>query len=184
MYHLPGRCSHGSDTYWYHQFFLYEHDSEQSFDKQTATWLFRLRKDGSYNIENASNGLYISPDSPNNQALRTVANTPAKGWTLKPSNELGYFIITSGTVQFNQTNNSGQGYHIFNWGGGTNTSDTGCKYQITHVFSEGGSTSVGSYPTINPNDLPSPVYYDLSGRRVYHPTRGFYILNGQKVLLK
>lgn len=133
---------------------------------------------------NASNGLYISPDSPNNQALRTVANTPAKGWTLKPSNELGYFIITSGTVQFNQTNNSGQGYHIFNWGGGTNTSDTGCKYQITHVFSEGGSTSVGSYPTINPNDLPSPVYYDLSGRRVYHPTRGFYILNGQKVLLK
>lgn len=157
---------------------------EESFDKQTATWLFRLRKDGSYNIENASNGLYISPDSPNNQALRTVANTPAKGWTLKPSNELGYFIITSGTVQFNQTNNSGQGYHIFNWGGGTNTSDTGCKYQITHVFSEGGSTSVGSYPTINPNDLPSPVYYDLSGRRVYHPTRGFYILNGQKVLLK
>lgn len=24
---------------------------EESFDKQTATWLFRLRKDGSYNIE-------------------------------------------------------------------------------------------------------------------------------------
>ena len=44
---------------------------EESFDKQTATWLFRLRKDGSYNIENASNGLYISPDSPNNQAPTT-----------------------------------------------------------------------------------------------------------------
>ena len=40
----------------------------------------------------------------------------AKGWTLKPSNELGYFIITSGTVQFNQTNNSGQGFHIYQLG--------------------------------------------------------------------
>ena len=29
MHHLLGRCSHGSDSYRYHQFFLYEYDSEK-----------------------------------------------------------------------------------------------------------------------------------------------------------
>ena len=27
-------------------------------------------------------------------------------------------------------------------------------------------------------------YYDLSGRRVLNPTRGIYIINGQKVIIK
>lgn len=29
-----------------------------------------------------------------------------------------------------------------------------------------------------------PVYYDLQGRRVLHPTKGLYIMNGRKVFLK
>lgn len=29
-----------------------------------------------------------------------------------------------------------------------------------------------------------PVYFDMEGRRVYHPTRGIYIKNGQKVFIK
>ena len=28
------------------------------------------------------------------------------------------------------------------------------------------------------------VIYDLSGRRVQNPTRGFYIINGKKTLLR
>lgn len=158
---------------------------ETTFQPQGGTWLFRLREDGAFDIENASSGLFISPDSPNNQALRTVTEVPRQGWTLKPANELGYFIITSGTAQFNQTNNGGQGFQIYNWGGGTNTSDTGCKYRIAHVCSEGTETSIGSFPVLPSTDaLSSPVYYDLSGRRVACPTQGFYIRNGQKVLLK
>lgn len=28
------------------------------------------------------------------------------------------------------------------------------------------------------------IYYDLSGRRVLYPTKGLYIVNGKKVVLK
>ena len=30
----------------------------------------------------------------------------------------------------------------------------------------------------------APVYYDLSGRRVEKPTKGIYIVNGKKVVVK
>ena len=96
-----------------------------------STWMFVKRADNSYNIINAVDGSYISPASSNNAALLTSASAPSAGWTLKPADAAGYVIITSGSVQFNQTNNS-YSYKVFNWGSGTNTTDTGCKY----VFEE------------------------------------------------
>lgn len=97
---------------------------------EAAAWKFIQRTDGSYDIVNFSDGTYISPASSNNTALRTVAARPNKGWTIKPADEPGFVIITSGSAQFNQTNNSTLGYKVYNWGSGTNTSDTGCKYKI------------------------------------------------------
>lgn len=95
-----------------------------------ACWKFVGRADGTYDIVNYADGTYVSPASSNNTALRTVKASPSEGWTLKPADETGYFIIVSGSAQFNQTNNSSLGYKVYNWGGGTNTSDTGCKYRI------------------------------------------------------
>ena len=104
-----------------------------------AKWKFTKRNDGKYNIINKSNGTYISPASSNNTALRTQANEPASGWELKEAATQGLFIIVSGDVQFNQTN-SGLGYKVYNWGSGTNTTDTGCQYLIeeTEVTAPGG----------------------------------------------
>ena len=98
---------------------------------EAAAWKFVRRTDGSYDIMNFSDGTYVSPASSNNTALRTVTARPNKGWTIKPANEPGFVIITSGSAQFNQTNNSSLGYKVYNWGSGTNTDDTGCKYKIT-----------------------------------------------------
>lgn len=95
-----------------------------------ACWKFVERADGTYDIVNYADGTYVSPASSYNTALRTVTASPSEGWTLKPADEVGYFIIVSGSAQFNQTNNSTLGYKIYNWGGGTDTSDTGCKYRI------------------------------------------------------
>ena len=107
-----------------------------------AKWKFVARNDGKYNIINKSNGTYISPASSNNTALRTQANEPTSGWELKEAATQGLFIIVSGDVQFNQTN-SGLGYKVYNWGSGTNTTDTGCQYLITEVETvEGGSGEV------------------------------------------
>lgn len=96
-------------------------------------WKFITRTDGTFDIVNLADGTYISPASNNNTALNAVATQPSSGWTIKPANEKGYVIITSGSAQFNQTNNSTLGYKVYNWGSGTNTSDTGCKYIVTDV---------------------------------------------------
>ena len=104
---------------------------------EASKWKFVTRNDGKYDIVNKSNGTYISPASSNNTALRTQSASPANGWELKPAATQGLFIIVSGDVQFNQTNSS-LGYKVYNWGSGTNTTDTGCQYLITEVESDGG----------------------------------------------
>ena len=112
-----------------------------------STWQFVTRADGTFNIVNAANGTYISPASNNNSALKTVAEVPEAGWTLKPASTAGQVIITSthNNAQFNQTN-SGQGYKVYNWGSGTNTTDTGCQYLFEEV----------DYEVVVPDGLPIP----------------------------
>ena len=114
-----------------------------------AKWKFTVRGDGKYNIINKSNDTYISPASSNNTALRTQKAEPAAGWELKEAATKGLFIIVSGNVQFNQTN-SGLGYKLYNWGDGTNTTDTGCQYLIEEaetVEGEGGGNGEVTPPT-------------------------------------
>ena len=94
-----------------------------------SVWQFEARTDGSYDIVNALDGTYISPASNYNTALKTSKDKPSTGWTLKPATTAGLVIVTNGSVQFNQTN-SAQGYRLYNWGSGTNTTDTGCQYLV------------------------------------------------------
>lgn len=98
-----------------------------------AIWKFIERADKTFDIVNAVDGSYISPASNYNTALKTAAESPSAGWTLAPADAAGYVIIKSGSVQFNQTNNSTLGYKVYNWGGGTNIDDTGCKYVFEEV---------------------------------------------------
>ncbi len=105
---------------------------------ETAYWKFVSRTDGTYDIVNYADGTFISPNSANDTALKTQSSSPNKGWTLSAADEVGYFIITSGSVQFNQTNNASLGWKVYNWGSGTNKSDTGCKYSIQIADVEGG----------------------------------------------
>ncbi len=105
-------------------------------------WKFIERADGTYDIVNVSDGSYLSPASSNNTVLHTQAASPSAGWTLKAADALGYLIITStlNNCQINQTNMGSSapsgGYKIYNWGGGTNTTDTGCKYRIEEVSAD------------------------------------------------
>lgn len=49
----------------------------------------------------------------------------------------------------------------------------------------GGTPTSIDQITVNGTDSTSNIYYDLSGRRVLYPTKGFYIKgNGQKVFIK
>ena len=104
---------------------------------RAACWKFISRQDGTWDIVNAADGSYISPASDNNTALNTTATSPATGWTIGKAATDGLVIIISGSVQFNQTNNSSSvlsgGNRIFNWGSGNNTTDTGCQYLIAET---------------------------------------------------
>ena len=105
---------------------------EQNPTTKASVWKFATRADGTYDIINLADGTYISPASSNNTALNAVEQQPSKGWSIKRAATMGSVIIVSGTVQFNQTN-SGQGYKLYNWGDGANTTDTGCQYRILDV---------------------------------------------------
>ncbi len=153
-----------------------------------AYWRFVERTDGTLDIVNGADGTYLSPASANNTVLYTQAAQPAKGWELKPADEVGYLIVTStlNSCQLNQTNMSSTalagGFKIYNWGGGTNTTDTGCKYRIEEVDAseiesapssallpelDGRGISVSSTPA---NDIAVGqwyVMYDRGGNRGY-----------------
>lgn len=95
------------------------------FDNQV--WQLEARTDGSFDVKSVYDGSYMAMTSP----ITTTASQPASGWSFAESDTPGLFIITSGTHQLNQQNESP--YRILNWGGGGNTSDDGCKYKICEV---------------------------------------------------
>ena len=146
------------------------------------------RTDGTLDIVNASDGTYLSPASANNTVLYTQAAPPAKGWELKPADEVGYLIVVSSlnSCQLNQTNMASSvlagGYKIYNWGGGTNTTDTGCKYRIEEVDAsdiesapssallpelEGRGISVNSEPAADISTGQWYVMYNRGSNRGY-----------------
>jgi len=100
-------------------------------------WQFVSHGDGTWDIVNAVDASYIAPNSTNNSALSTSSTQPTAGWTIGRATTDGQVIITSGSCQFNQTNNSSSvltgGYRLFNWGGGANTTDTGCQYLVEEI---------------------------------------------------
>ena len=98
---------------------------------KASIWQFVARGDGSYNIINLADGTYISPASNNNAAIKTVANAPSAGWTIKKAETTGNVIVVSGSAQFNQQKDGN--FHLLNWGSGTNTTDEGCQYSLIDV---------------------------------------------------
>lgn len=105
-------------------------DTKTAYAK--SMWKFVARTDKTWDIVNRADGTYINPASAYNNAIKTTATKPAKGWTLSYSNAIGTFIISSDDVELNQTQ-SGQGYKIYNWSAGKNgqdRADAGCQFTI------------------------------------------------------
>ena len=112
---------------------------EEKHNFATGMWKFVLREDGTtLDIINRHDNSYLSPTASYNTQLSTSASQPAKGWTLGHANTAGLFIVSSGTVQLNQTQSS-LNYKVYNWSAGqdgTDRSDAGCQYQVVLVEGE------------------------------------------------
>lgn len=101
----------------------------------TGMWKFVSRSDGSLDMVNRDDGSYISPASSYNTTIKTSATSPATGWTLSYGQTPGLFIVSSGTVELNQTQ-AAQNYAIYNWSSGqsgTDRNDAGCQFLITEA---------------------------------------------------
>lgn len=97
-------------------------------------WLFESRSDGTYNIICKSNSVYIDPNTTTsvsgNPVFRPTTTVPTAGWTVTAiSGQTDLYIIKSGSIQLHQ-GESGSGYRVLNYGGGNNTTDTGCQFRF------------------------------------------------------
>jgi lysophospholipase L1-like esterase len=170
--------------------YLYENTDNTLYggadsEADKAMWKILTRTDGSYDIVNRASGRFIDPSSAAaNSQLSTSATSPAAGWQFLDAATDGYYIITSGTTQLNQTN-SGLGYKIYNWGYGTatagafNTSDTGCQYLIHVADVETLSSSISEVAAPTPA---STEAYDLLGRRLANPSATQLRISGGKLV--
>ena len=150
----------------------------QTAPTDASVWKLEARQDGTFNIVNRTAMAYISPAATYNTALVATAAEPAAGWSLLPAAEQDLYVIVSGSSQMNQTK-AAQNYQVYNWGSGTNTSDTGCQYAFTLVAEEAGPDAIGHLST----DGAEAPRYDLQGRRLPAPCRGVpYVQKGRKVM--
>ena len=107
---------------------------------ESMQWKFVVREGERevFDIVNRADGSYISPVATYDTQVSTTSTQPAAGWQLGKAATADKYIIYSGTVQLNQTNNAGaNGYKIYNWGGGSNTTDDGCQFTIEEIYDSG-----------------------------------------------
>ena len=99
----------------------------------TSMWKFVKRDDNTYDIVNRKYGSYLNPEATFNTQISTVKTRPNKGWAVSYANNPGCYIISSGEVQLNQTQEA-QGYKLYNWSDqnnkGNDRTDTGCQLFI------------------------------------------------------
>lgn len=146
------------------------------------TWQLIKRENGTVDFLNLQSGKYMVPVtvSDSNKQLTMSAEAPEEGWTLHRVSK-NIFTIYCGTVQLNQTT-SDNAYKIFNWGGGTNTTDTGCRFRFVDVTSiVNGDSGLSNIAAVAKAE---GALYDLNGRRVLgSPRHGIYLRDGKKIIL-
>lgn len=144
---ITPKASCGDEEYWYQIASLRSSDlyitaqgndngvigSANYTNMTESMWKFVSRGDNTYDIVNREYNAYLNPSANYNAQIKTVASKTSKGWTINYSDTPGYFIISSGEVQLNQTG-SAQNYAIYNWSNSSNKgndrTDTGCQLKI------------------------------------------------------
>ncbi len=118
----------------------------------TAMWKFVARSDNKgWDIVNREYGCFLSPSASYNTQIQTTASQPSTGWMLSYASTPGMYIVSSGTVELNQTK-SEMGYKLYNWSSGqngTDRTDLGCQFTLAEA-----DISVPDNPVV----LPDPAY--------------------------
>lgn len=120
--------------------------------------------------------IFNNTDSEQQVALYTTIKGPDKNGAWDRS-----YTVAAGktqTVTYTSTLTEGNTYTLTVYKDKTKT-DT---WQAPITFTVSTSTGIQSVADTTPEK--EPVFYDLQGRRVDHPTKGIYIVNKKKVIIK
>lgn len=160
-------------------------------DKETDgsnVWKFVAKADGTYDIVNPK-GEYVSPTAAHNSQLSVTVSTPSTGWKISYSEASpGAYVIYTSNCQLNQTGLTG--FPVYNWYGSAptpNRADEGCAYNLSLYGVETKDPDDGKGEEVGIVGITSTApttTFDLQGRRVSAPSRGIYVVNGTKTLLK
>ena len=140
-------------------------------------WSFTKNSDGTVNIYNKANGqaAYIS----SNAVDQTLNVGRDYAWTLKETTtdtgNKGIAIVASDGEHGWYTNPDAWGYILtkpYTWGASAWTLEKSAVDVETGI------------EEITEQRAKSKGFYDLQGRNIENPTKGFYIIDGKKILLK
>jgi hypothetical protein len=149
--------------------------TETKSEGDDQLWQFIVTGNNAFHIVSYS-GKYIVPST-----MAEATTAPEKTWSVADSDTDGMFVLYNDDTTSQMHANKDT--RLINWGYNTNgngprKNDAGCLFE----FVEAKRTSTGIAPsTFNSQPL---AIYDLQGRRVSNPTKGLYIVNGKKVIVK
>ena len=110
-----------------------------------------------------------------NTVLNKVEGDNTNYVLAKKNGNLGFYAVVDGS-----TLSAGKAYLPLP----TASLPSGAR-SIKLVFEDGGTTGISEASPLNDNgELINDNVYDLQGRRVEKPTRGLYVVNGRKVVIK
>lgn len=126
----------------------------------------------------AGNYTFTSNGTTNSNAAKYGALTGVYATTKVPTT--GYILTVDGTsVGFKKSNGSAtvEAYHAY-----LSAEGVGSRGFLDIEFVDGSATAITQIEGVGSQK--ADVYYDLQGRRVLNPTKGLYIVNGKKVIVK
>lgn len=145
-------------------------------------WKFVRRSDNTFDIVNRETGNFMNPATAYDRQVTTTSSQPAAGWTVSYANTRGMYIVSSGTVELNQTITPQFNLAVYNWSSGEtglDRNDPGCQTTIAEaqeVPNEPVADPIGNHLT-SLDDLTTGWY-----RVVYNGTqtenKGRFVYNG------
>lgn len=154
--------------------------SDLNANTSKSEWKFVDRGDGTFNIVNRADKLYLSPLASNNTALSTTATQPTDGWKFMECGIDNYYLLVSdgNHTEINQTKDK-EGFQLYNWGYGSKVAgeyrldDTGCQFSFVLTDTEGTSTNIES------NQLQRQTISVINSRIVCNLPYRLYSIDGK-----
>lgn len=147
----------------------------------TLAWRLEANENGTFNIINKNNDLYLNPTTTDSNELTVTSAAPEAGWDITAASS-SYYVISCGTDTQVSISTEADGYKVVNFDSPVSTTNAGCQFRFVDITD---LISTSSIIQVHTEDNESEILYDLHGRRVMNPMRhGIYITSTGRRIIK